>query len=331
MNKALVCIALCSLLFPVQVTAAEGAREACGLDQVVLQLEKTSDSVSTDRAYEVDDSLLFYQFFQELSLGGDLIGVEISRDGEILVQESIELIASLLPNPGAEAALAASGTTVIEVLGTSPAMRARLAEGRDGLTVTVRLNGDLFETLSFEELQKRSLVLREAETLPHALRSDLSPSRKSVLASKNPGFTVGAGFLTKDACTDYCSDEHDNCPYDRCGQFPSQGCLDACDAQFEDCLESCGVCQTSSSTSQAISLVSVTPQGITQCMNDTFFWGKGIFEWTKRRFKVVTTTTTTNADCSITTSTSTSFFNNFCWSFRYNLNCFPFPGNNFCF
>ena len=40
-------------------------------------------------------------------------------------------------------------------------------------------------------------------------------------------------------CEEICEWEQDDCYLNRCGQFGSSSCYDACDDQYQDCLSNC--------------------------------------------------------------------------------------------
>lgn len=285
--------ALALVVLPVQAFAA---------GQCVQQAiaDKTGTPLAEIELSEAQNPV-FVALEEKLAVG-DRVGFRVLVDGELFLSEDLELAASDLVVDTRDF----TATPVVELLAALPTrLNAlhRLAESGQ-VEVVVEHNGVAKAGIPWIDLVFQSETLRQGEVAPHAVTSTVR-------------FEAASQPAQKDACTDYCDDEQYDCYLYRCGQFGSASCYDACDDLYLDCLEGCGICQPSSTTTTTYTTVSTTPTSYVECRTDYFF-GKGYYRAYDRRIKRTVTTTTTNSDCSQTVTTTVSYFNIYCWVWLYN-------------
>lgn len=239
---------------------------------------------------------------------GDQVRFEIRVDGVVSLTETVELTEAPAV---ADGELASQWTSpVVELLAAQPARLdfLRRAAERGTVEVVVVHGPTDLGLRTLDDLEASSAGLTAVN--PFGLRSSVA--------------TPGAeGRQTKFNCEQYCDDEQDSCYLDRCGQFGSASCYDACDIEWLNCLESCGICQPSSTSSTVTTIVSTTPTSNVVCTRSFFNPAvTGRQRAFTRQLKHTTTTTTTNSDCSQTVTTSISYSNTLCWQW-INFNSCP--------
>jgi hypothetical protein len=254
--------------------------------------------------------------FVDLGAGvatGDRVTFEILLNGKPFLAEKVELFRDALAAPPEIEKIDFSAVPVVELLSANPARLAgvhRLAR-TEAVELRISRNGEVVKTLPFSEVAAASERLSQGPVLPFALRSAVSNA-----VERQP-------IAQKDECTQFCDDQQYNCYLNRCGQFGGPSCYAACDVEWIDCLENCGLCQPSSSSTTVLSFVSDTPLNIFECHTVFFNAGpKGIYRKIDRLAKRTVTTTTTNADCTQTVTTQVTFFHLVCWALQQPQNCF---------
>ncbi|MEM8930057.1 MAG: hypothetical protein AAGE94_02715 [Acidobacteriota bacterium] len=251
--------------------------------------------------------------YVELGAGaavGDRLRIEYRIDSRVSVIEELELAEA--PAVAEDAAIQ-STIPVVELLAGQPARLelVRRAQANGTVEVSIRHGEIDLGVFGLDGLEARGAeLLQSAAASPFGLRSTVSvPGVRQV----------------KGACEDRCDDEQDDCYFSRCGQFGSSSCYNACDIDWVDCLEDCGICQPSSSSTVTTTTVSTTPTSTVLCTRMFFHpQVRGQQRAFTRRLKDTTTTTTINSDCSETVTTSVSYRNTSCWQW-INFNFCPFP------
>jgi len=320
MRKLVFVLLLLVLALPTSLFAADEGDRSCQLQDVLEQIRAETDVLIFDENAGPDLDLLFYRLPADSELDENGLELEAFVGGKSLLLERIRPIES-------EAATAGGA---IELLSQNPQQLTALHRlGRSGAELEISLRyGSMSQSFSYEELVAQSNELREA--LPDLLltRTELVSSRLQKPAASDERIVP----LHKDQCTDWCDDEQYDCYLYRCGQFGSASCYNACDIQWEDCLESCGICQPDTTTTTTVTLFSVTDLGPVECKNDPYWVGNSWYIWSKIRYKKTVTTTTTNADCSQTVTTSVTYIDIYCWRYyAYDPNCYViWPAYNFC-
>jgi len=299
------------------------ASEDCQVQKMFDQLRSTSDVVIDDQAHEVDTRLLFLRL-PHSPPAGTRVEVDFLRGGQSLVREIIVLT----DEGNAERNLEAPGDaqpSVIEILSTSAAELARVRKLLEGgeVSVQVRLDGELVDTLSLRQLVERSDDLRQSESLPRAIAPRLAEGEKQF------GARGEGSALTEGACENACYAQEDYC-YDQCVWVPnSTPCFAACDEALDECLMECaGTCTPTTQTSTTVVLVSATPLYAFECK--LRFGSLDDYILTRLKYKRTVTTTTTNSDCSQTVSTTVTYIYVTCWSF-FAQGCFYPQGSAFGF
>ncbi len=326
MKKIILALLSLSLLISVPVFAAG---EGCQTEELLSKLRASSDVLVTEGAYEVDRTLLFYQFSTVLVAGADFVEFEATLDGGSLFLEQITL-REHKPLIAAGPVQQDLGGSVVELLALDPARRAQLRRTEktsDGeVELVLRLNGEVFETLSLAELESRTTALQQDMPTPHALSSNLS--------SDAVQHRIADPVAAKGACENQCVAEETAC-HNACGG-PPFSCHLACDDDYEQCLDDCvpATCTPKTTTTQSFVLISETFIGGPTCVQDRRFFAPYPIDFyfdTRRVFRVTTTTTTTHANCSTTTSQSVANETSYCWTFAFPGSCFaPLPSSNFC-
>ncbi|MCB1032782.1 MAG: hypothetical protein KDD47_02985, partial [Acidobacteria bacterium] len=255
---------------------------------------------------------------------GSVVELTFSRAGASLgaerlvlasLSEGIEVPADARALPGGPD----SGVTVIEILATSPAERERLqsldlqADGK--VSVEIRANGLVIDTLPWTELAQRSEALLEAAALPAAIEPRYLPAA-------SPGLHNVSAHLT--ACEENCWIDYDLC-YDGCVWVPNSGpCFDSCNANLNACLAACSTsCTPSTTTTTTITILGYVQTNIVKCAWDSSLGSADYYRRYLRKRKKTVTTTTTNADCSQTVTTTVTYPNNYCWGFAGPGPCTP--------
>lgn len=254
---------------------------------------------------------LYIELASSLSVG-DLVRFEIRAEGLPLLTEQVRLTEAPLVVEVDGVTLPVS-TPVIELLASHSTrlemLRRAAAEG--AVEISIFHGESQLGSFDLAELDRRSTeLLSSVGVSPFGLRSTVSEAAARV--EKNS------------QCEYYCDDEQDSCYLDRCGQFGSASCYDACDREYIDCLETCGICQPSSSTTVSEQVVSTTPTSTVLCTRSFFNWSvTGYQRAMDRQIKRTETTTTVNSDCSETVTTSVSYYNIICWQWL-NYNTCPY-------
>jgi len=142
----------------------------CRLGTNSVSPQNPSDFVDTRGAFELDPYLVFFELPGEFG-EGTVVEFEFLRQGVTLMIERVILAATGKDSLGSarsvvEPGSTGAGNTVVEVLSTSPAERARLRNlaAHAAVAVEVRVEGQAVETLAFADLERRSWAL--LETLP---------------------------------------------------------------------------------------------------------------------------------------------------------------------
>lgn len=311
MRRLILGILLCLLAFTPQARAGD---DAC-VRREIAALTRSAPADIVIAA--IEQAPLYVDLRGDLAVG-DRVRFEMLVGGERFFTEEVELVKT--PRP--LAAIELSAVPVVELLSANPARLGALYRiaARQDVKVRVARNGELVGTVPFAELAAASDRLSQEAVLPFAVRS----TRRQETGHRRS--------LQKDECTQFCDDQQNDCYLNRCGQFGSASCYDACDSQWIDCLESCGICQPSSSTSTTYSIASTTPLNVFEC-HTTFgsFSPKGIYRAYDRLIKRTDTTTTTNSDCTQTVTSQVSYFHTYCWVFQYpDSFCFSLGSVSLC-
>lgn len=320
MRKFVFALLLLVLVLPTSLFAADEGDKSCQLQKALEQIRAETDVLIFDENAGPDMDLLFYRLPAGTELGEDGLEFEAFVGGKSLLLERIRPI-------DLEAA-AAGGA--LELLSQSPQQLTALHRlGRSGAELELSLrHGSTSESFSYEELVAQSNELRDA--LPELLltRTELVSSRFQKPAASEERIAP----LHKDQCTQWCDDEQYDCYLNRCGQFGGPSCYNACDIQYLDCLEGCGICQPDSTTTTTVTLFSISELGPVECKFDPYWVGNSYYIWSKIRYKKTVTTTTTNSDCTQTVSTTVTYFDVYCWRYyAYSPNCIViWPTTNFC-
>lgn len=284
------------LLFSVRLFADEASRQITDLPAQLFG----------DVEWVVDGVEPLYIPLARGAVVGDHLRFEILVDGELSLTEEVELIGTSAANQ--KESLDFSATPVVEFLATAPARLDFLRRAAVNGTVEVisYLGATKVGNWVFADLEAESALLRTEGALPYDLSSKLTLAAPTTVQNKY-------------SCHDICDWEQDDCYLNQCGQFGSASCYNACDDQWVQCMEGCGVCQPSSSTQVTETVVSTTPTSTTACKRSFFNSTTGTQRLMNRRIKRTTTTTTTNSNCTQTVSTSVSYYNTTCWKW-INLN-----------
>lgn len=240
---------------------------------------------------------------------GERLTFEMFVDGGVYLSEEIEIEMDGLSRRGVTLDGPAA-PPVVELLAADSGRLAHLYRISDErqVEVVVRRGSVRILTETFMDLVAESQVLVAEGVRPQGLRSTfVEPASEGDLFHKN-------------GCIEFCDDQQDDCYLNRCGQFGSASCYDACDREWLDCLENCGICTPSTTSTTTFTSVGLTAQNVFEC-HTTSSEGLGIYRRFLRRVKRTVTTTTTNADCSQTLTTEVSYFNEPCWGFLYQSNC----------
>lgn len=305
------------------------ADESCPLNATFTELRHETDAPGTGQVVETEPEILFYEL--PVHPGDALIEVGLLRGERSVLVEQIRLIDGY-PTPKRQGlrapdGIADLGPTVVEVLSDSPAQRDRIQRfaGSGELSVEVRLDGALVDSLALEELVRRSSLLKQ--------RADLAP-RAITPQIREPADASGLHPLSaaSTSCEDQCLAQYDRCA-DECVFSPdSDACFASCQAGRDDCLAECsGTCTETTTTSTEITEVSTTFLGPIECLGHPSF-GRDRYALVDILFKKTITTTTTHADCTETVTTDVTYFTNRCWQlYQLAPDCFVTnPSQNFC-
>lgn len=297
------------------------AEGTCDLDQRLEKIAQETDQLIYDGDRQPDEALLFFQLPKVLLPGESKVTLTVEAAGKVVLVEEIQAV---------ESVEADAPEGVVELLAGHPRQLAglrQLADQGRAAEVLISLDGEVLEKMSLEQLLLSSSALRAALPEPSPVTSTLTVDHLAPARATESDDKSLIESLNKSACTDYCDEQFDDCIAYRCNYTWCSGCQN----EFEDCLESCGVCQPSSSSTTQLSVVSVTPQGPVEC-HTHYFFGKDLYIWTKVRYKQTVTTTTINSDCTQTVSSTVTYFNAFCWKFyAFSPSCFEiYPTSNFC-
>ena len=288
-----------SLLFLSLISSlpASGADESCQIREILSQLQAESDVLITEESYQPNPQLLLYRLPAELA-DGSVLEVGLERRGATIFTEEITLLADSTEG---------SPSSVIELLSTSPAERARIhLLPADSVKVQIRLEGRELQSLSLEELIEGSDALKEEGVLPRAIQ----PGSSVVPAGS--GFQSLVAPLT--ACEEDCWDDFDICT-GNCSYPSGPGCYPACDSALISCLNVCNPsCAPKVKTKTKVAVVSISAIGPVQC-NQLAGGGTDWYIWTQVNLKKTVTTTTTHEDCSQTVDVTVSYFDGFCWKY----------------
>lgn len=296
-------LALLSLfLLPLNAFAAG---DRCVRDGIAAATGLPSEKIVLAEAREAP-------LYVELPAGfkpGDRFQFEVRRNGAPFSTEEVEVLAASV----ADAKIDFAARPVVELFSTHPSrlnlLRRTLAEA--AAEVAIFANGKPVRTETFADLERKGRDLAGASIAPQAIRSTVRTE-----ASARPN--------QKNACTDACYFELEDCNYYRCGQFGSASCYDNCYWLYLDCLEyNCSNCVPSSSSTTTYTTVSTTPTSTVECHTSGGFFPKGFYRLYTKQIKQTITTTTINSDCSETVTTQISYFNINCWVYQYaDPNCF---------
>jgi hypothetical protein len=306
MKRTLPFTLLCLLMLPLELLAAG---DTCVRKNIVgvagTPLAEVEMAEATHRPVHV-------AFSSGLAVG-DQVMFEAHIDGLRHFSEEVEIVVGEVSNEKLDLA----ATPVVELLAANPArlgMLYRLATSRQ-VEIAIFHNGTLINTVPFLTLVSETEGLNDVWT--QALRSTVSTKQDTVPLRRN-------------SCWEFCDDQQYDCYLNRCGQFGSESCYDACDLDWDDCIEDCGICTPSSTTSTTLTTVQLTPQNVIECRRTVPF-GKGFYSYQRKKIKKTVTTTTMNSDCTTTVTTQVTYHFEFCWKLEQLIGCGSAPLTyNFC-
>jgi hypothetical protein len=227
--------------------------------------------------------------------------IAVRVDHEPYLVETVRLL------PGQEAS-----RTVVELFSSAPDRLEELrALAEDGRTVELEISvgGVSTEIASLEALLARGDRLIQERPLPLSVESTVI----STAPREEIGNIVGASTT----CEDQCWDERDWCYENRCDFGGPPSCLDACDNQFEDCLESCEPPPPCEPTTEIVYVTE--PQYYStlriDCFYDVYYpWDGWEFEEQLWTFKRTEKRITHNCDGSDTVEIlSVTYFSDYCY------------------
>lgn len=292
MRKILLSLSAFTLLAASQLFAGSGP--ACIRQGVAERFGVPMEDVQIN---ENAPEPLYVDFGTKLA-PGDRVRFEIHVDGALSLTEALELSTD-------DASLGEhKGTRVVELLGGQPARLEFLRRAvQKGTVEVVLFLGDVdLGRRTLSELEAQSTRLRDRGVQPFASRSSVESPGKLFTKSMED-------------CTYACEVAQDDCYYYQCGQFGSAACYGNCDMLYVSCLESCGVCQPSSSSQTTYTTVSTTATSTVEChksiTNPPY---TGLQRLYNRQIKRTVTTTTINSDCSQTVTTQVTYFTTPCWT-----------------
>jgi len=295
MKRLLLIANLCVLLLPLPL----GAQSACELGKAPSSVQ--AGGIASDmQAPEV--ALLFYELPEGLVLPPDqMITVDVRVDGAPYLVETVRV----LPGQGAAG-------SVVELLSGDPARVSTLramAERGAKVELEISVGGSSTGIFRFEKLAAQSARLMDRLPLPRSVESKIRSNSARIL----PKDLVTASST----CEDLCWDERDWCYENRCDFGGPPSCLDACDNQFEDCLESCQPpppCEPTSEIVYQSVPISYFSLGI-DCFYDVYYpWDGWEFDEQLWTFKLIKKRITHNCDGTDTVEIlSTSYYNDYCY------------------
>ncbi|MCP4660325.1 MAG: hypothetical protein GY856_33405 [bacterium] len=304
MKRLVMFLVLSGLLIPLTALAQDAG---CGKAEMLTQLRQQADRMELDPDSEPDESLLFYQFNEGLTLTEqDSVEVEVLVDGEHYLTERIRFAAG-----------EKSDSTVVELLSRAPEPLAHLHElSQQGAEVKVvfLLNAQEVERLSFEELVDRNRSLKEEMDVPRQVIPFLDLAERPE-ADLFPGEALEISFKS---CESDCEDQYDYCVTHEC-----DGDCEYCDDEYTQCLIDCGGggggCTPTSEIVVVGGLYSITSTGYSAC-----FWAPPwydrtqVYDWKRFRHKYTRKRIETHADCSQTvTVLSIWYVDVYCYLFSY--------------
>lgn len=266
---------------------------------------------------------VYVSFPGDLAIG-DEVAFEVTLDGAPFLAETLELVASEISGENrtrSENKVAEEGRPVVEFLAGQPqrlTVLHHLGE-RQQVDITTLHNGEIAEKVSLQDLVAQSEILSAGPLDPFALQSTVV-----IQAPAPPAENY--------TCVEICDLELDYCINNQCGGGGTS-CTNYCEQQYVDCLEGCGFCVPSSTSTTTYSTVSVTPTSTYECHTSSVpGWSKGIWRLYTKRIKKTVTTTTINNDCTQTVTTQITYFNLPCWVWQYSEPyCYSYgPISNFC-
>lgn len=266
MRYLMTCIGLVLCIAVLAPPAAQGA-DGPGLCQRGEALENPLSTVAMPRFVDprlVEPQLLYFQLAADPDRAvGDEVRVRFLVDGKVDLVESIRLEADDVREP-----------LVVEILSRHAEELGRLFQAwnrGDEVTVEIHRGDALLERQTFEELVATNRALKQEMPLPVSPPSELLVrSGEPVTASSGPALQTVTAALSQ--CEDMCWDERDWCYDNRCDFGGPPSCLDACDRQFEDCLDSCQpppTCEPTTEITVQLDPISFFPHGF-DCYADVF-------------------------------------------------------------
>jgi hypothetical protein len=304
--------------------ASRADGEACQKGQLFDSLRAQSDFFTSEGAHEVDHSLVFYRFAEELGTDAESITFEVRTIGGPFIVEEI----SLTENESATERVslkkdASSGGSVVELLALYPAQRARLrrmADAGEELETTVRLQGHVVDILTYKEILARSAELLEDMPLPRAITS-----RLTVDGGLRVDPAADEPIHLKSTCEQDCYQEYGYC-YGGCGG--DEYCAQRCDSDLDECLDAC-TCEYSQNVYTSTQLVSITavPGHSPRCLDplsgppwDDSAW----YLYAEFKYRITTTTVTRYADCTSDSSNVVTYAYEYCYAYYSSGPC-PSP------
>jgi hypothetical protein len=233
----------------------------------------------------------------------DRLVVEVRRHGDTLLSEEIHFLS---PASGP-----IEDRPLVPLLTTSSELRRQLVleAPEPPVEVILHLNGAFLVSWDLADLIAGPGTLGDAETRVATVAArPVSPPKPQ------DGLTAVAAALSP--CVRSCKGLREDCEIFRCEKdisTPPPGCLDACQEEYEECLEfECGICTP---TSTVIGPTYTKLSDIeTQLFDCGVKNGKGwVVNPRDRLWKVTVTTTTKSSSCVVTTDTKQCTFADRCW------------------